>query len=394
MKFTKKLVNQLAFFTPSLMHWHLTKNNREMPWKGVKEVYRIWLSEIILQQTRVEQGRAYYEKILSAYPTVQHLADAPLEAVMKLWEGLGYYSRCRNLHITAKQVAYEYGGKFPNTYEALLQLKGVGPYTAAAIASFAYDLPVAVLDGNVFRVLSRFLGIEMPIDSLEGKKYFGAIAQSVLDPLHPAQYNQAIMDFGATVCKPAAPDCAHCPLQKKCDAYNSNRVGVLPVIQKKITKKTRWFIFFMMEQKGKCLVHKRTGKDIWPNLWEFPKLEVEKEKDFTRILDAIRQTGSNTRAQKKIVAKELPSDSILTSILQKKIQQEIRSLVLPAQTYRQALTHQNIRAAVVLVSYSPNASVPAAGVWKTANEIKALPFPKIIRDLMRDYPPEKCFFKQ
>lgn len=386
MKLTNNLKKNLSFFSTKLLHWHQTINKRTMPWKGIKDVYRIWLSEIILQQTRVEQGLAYYEKIVAQYPTVHDLAAAPLESVMKLWEGLGYYSRCRNLHATAKQVAVAYQGVFPDTYEGLLQLKGVGPYTAAAIASFAYNLPVPVVDGNVFRVLSRFFGVNTAIDSTAGKKQFWSLASQCIDESQPALYNQAIMDFGATVCKPLAPKCDSCPLQKKCIAFQTNQVTSLPVTEKIIRKRNRWFIYFIIEQKGKFLISKRTGKDIWSNLYEFPKLEAEKGKDFTNILNAIKQTCNEPRTRIKMSANDLPSSYVVSKILEGNPQKEITSLMLPAQIYQQALTHQNIRAAVAILSLSSRVSLPLEGEWKSVIEIQSLPFPKIIRDILSAYP--------
>ena len=196
------------------MEWHTKYNNRKMPWKGVKDPYKIWLSEVILQQTRVDQGMAYYERFVQNYPSIKDLAAAKDEAVFKLWEGLGYYNRCKNLLYTARLITNTYGGKFPSAYEEIIALKGVGPYTAAAIASFAFNKPFAVVDGNVFRVLSRLFAIDSAIDSSIGKQKFTALAQEVLDKENAGLYNQAIMDFGATVCKPINPHCNTCHLQK------------------------------------------------------------------------------------------------------------------------------------------------------------------------------------
>ena len=224
-----------------------------MPWKGEKDPYKIWLSEVILQQTRVEQGRAYYEKFIDQFPTIQDLAKAKDEKVFKLWEGLGYYNRCRNLLHTARQITKDQKGVFPNTYDSLLSLKGVGPYTAAAIASFAFNLPYAVVDGNVFRVLSRFYGIATPIDTKEGLQIFNELADKNLAEKTPGTYNQAIMDFGATVCKPSTPDCSTCNLSAKCVAFNVNKVNQLPVKLKRITKKKRHFDFFCFNYNGQWM---------------------------------------------------------------------------------------------------------------------------------------------
>src|SRR5215218_589494 len=216
----------LQNFVKGLLQWNKTANHRQMPWKGEKDPYKIWLSEIILQQTRVEQGLGYYQRFVQIFSNVHALAQAPEQQVFKLWEGLGYYSRCKNLIASAKYISGELGGVFPKTYEEIVALKGVGPYTAAAIASFAYNLPYAVLDRNVFRVLSRIFAIDTPIDTTEGKKVFSALAQEALDKETPGAYNQAIMDFGATVCKPV-PECVHCFFKMACRAFLQNKQAAL-----------------------------------------------------------------------------------------------------------------------------------------------------------------------
>lgn len=266
-------VTKTETFRRQLMDWY-ANSHRPLPWKGEKNPYFIWLSEIILQQTRVEQGLPYFEKFKDAYPRIQDLADAPEDEVMKLWEGLGYYSRARNMHATAKVIANDLNSLFPDTYESILALKGVGPYTAAAIASFAYDLPHAVVDGNVFRVLSRFFGIETPTDSTAGKKMFNDLAQQALDVTQPGKYNQAIMDFGATQCTPQLPNCPQCPLQAHCTAFHQNLVDKLPVKTKSIVKKERFFYYLIIQHGDETVLQKRTAKDIWQNLYEFPRLEL------------------------------------------------------------------------------------------------------------------------
>lgn len=255
------------------MYWH-TSHLRPMPWKGERDPYKIWLSEIILQQTRVEQGLPYYEKFIAAYPTVSHLADASQDEVLKNWEGLGYYSRARNMHATAKYIAGELAGRFPDTYAGIRALKGVGDYTAAAIAAFAYDLPHAVLDGNVYRVLARFFGIGTSIDTPAAKKEFSALAATLLDTARPGAYNQAIMDFGATHCTPRQPACATCPLQKHCVAFKTGQVSELPVKSKAAEKKDRFFAYAVFYHGDHTWVRQRAGKDIWQNLYEFPLLEL------------------------------------------------------------------------------------------------------------------------
>lgn len=260
-------------FRQTLMNWH-KDISRPLPWKGIKNPYRIWLSEIILQQTRVEQGLPYYEKFVAAYPKIEDLANAPEDEVLKLWEGLGYYSRAKNMHFTAKFIRDTFGGTFPDSYKDILALKGVGPYTAAAIASFAFNLPHAVVDGNVFRVLARIFGIETATDSTEGKKQFNKLAQQLLDQNQPGAYNQAIMDFGATHCKPKAPACDSCPFQTDCAALKTDQISRLPFKAKKIQKRDRFFNYILLNQGTKVLIHKRTEKDVWQGLYDFPLLET------------------------------------------------------------------------------------------------------------------------
>lgn len=259
-------------FSQKLLEWH-NPSVRDLPWKNTNDAYKIWLSEIILQQTRVEQGTPYYLAFIRQYPTVKKLADAPLDDVLKLWEGLGYYSRARNLHAAAQQVMELHGGKFPETHADILQLKGIGTYTAAAVASFAYDLPHAVLDGNVFRVLSRVFGIATPIDSTEGKKQFEQLAQQLLDKKNPSTYNQAIMDFGALVCKPQNPLCEQCPFSSECKALELNKISLLPVKAKKLIKSERHFHYFVLFDAKDIYIKQRTANDIWKGLFEFPVFE-------------------------------------------------------------------------------------------------------------------------
>lgn len=284
-----------ADFTKKLMKWNREQNTREMPWKGEKDPYKIWLSEIILQQTRVEQGLGYYQRFIKTFPTVQDLAKAPEKKVFKLWEGLGYYSRCKNLLASAVVIAKEKKGQFPADYAGILALKGVGPYTAAAIASFAFNLPYAVTDGNVLRVLSRYFGISAPIDSSSGKKLYDLLASGLLDKQQPGKYNQAIMDFGAVICKPQQPLCTQCPQKNDCRALKHKLVKALPVKEKQLKKKTRWLYYFIVQVKDNVLVRKRTEKDIWENLYEFvlyesDQLMVAEEKNIKPILKKILGT--------------------------------------------------------------------------------------------------------
>ncbi len=256
-------------FTTRLLHWNSHQNRREMPWKGEKDPYKIWLSEIILQQTRVEQGLEYYKRFVHNFPTVHDLAKAPEQKVFKLWEGLGYCSRCKNLIVTAKIISNQLGGIFPDNYEDIKSLKGIGPYTASAIASFAFNLPYAVLDGNVYRILSRYFGLSTAIDNGEGKKMYAKIAEALLPVKTPGLYNQAIMDFGATVCKPKQPLCISCVQNKDCEAYRHGWINDLPIKEKVLQKKTRWFTYFLVEVDDKIYIRQRTAGDIWESLYEF-----------------------------------------------------------------------------------------------------------------------------
>lgn len=262
-------------FHKKLISWYL-QNKRSMPWRETKDPYKIWLSEIILQQTRVAQGLPYYLAFTEAFPTVFDLASASEDEVLKLWQGLGYYSRARNLHYTAKIVSEELKGKFPVDYKGLLKLKGVGDYTASAIASICYNEPTPVVDGNVYRVLSRFYGVATPINSTKGIKEFKELAKQVMDTEKPALYNQAIMEFGAIQCKPKNPDCHTCPIQEGCEAFRSSKVLELPVKEKKLKVKKRYFNYLVFIHKGQTLIEKRTKKGIWFNLYEFPLIETSK----------------------------------------------------------------------------------------------------------------------
>lgn len=247
-----------------------------MPWKAISNPYHIWLSEIILQQTRVEQGLGYYERFVATYPTIQELAAAEDDAVMKLWEGLGYYSRARNLLKAARMVAVEFDGKFPDTYAGLRELPGVGPYTAAAIASFAFDRQVAVLDGNVFRILSRYTNDRTPIDTGKGRKHYQTAVDDALGKAKASRFNQAIMDFGALVCTPKNARCSTCPLAKKCAAFAAGTVYGLPVKEKKLKRRTRHFNFLILtDNSGRTIIQQRLAKDIWQNLYQFPLLETD-----------------------------------------------------------------------------------------------------------------------
>lgn len=260
-------------FSHKLLNWY-AQNKRDLPWRNTQNPYFIWLSEVILQQTRVQQGLSYYLKFIEAFPTVSDLANAPQDQVLKLWEGLGYYSRARNLHATAQVIQSEYNGYFPTTYKELIQLKGIGPYTAAAIASIAFNEVQAVVDGNVYRVLSRVFDVETFIDSTTGKKEFQALANELISNEHPAEFNQAIMEFGATHCTPKQPNCSTCIFNDSCAALEQNKIELLPRKEKKTKKKNRYFNYLVLHNTNKhTFIQQRTESDIWQGLYQFPLIE-------------------------------------------------------------------------------------------------------------------------
>ncbi|MFK7811131.1 MAG: A/G-specific adenine glycosylase [Maribacter sp.] len=274
-------------FSQNILIWY-AQNKRTLPWRRTRDPYKIWLSEIMLQQTRVVQGTPYYMKFVANFPTVYDLAQASEEHVLKLWQGLGYYSRARNLHATAKMVVESYDGEFPNTYEELLKLKGVGDYTASAIASICFDEPQPVVDGNVYRVLARYFGVDTPINSTEGVKYFKELAREVMDPDNIRDYNQGIMEFGAIQCAPKKPYCLHCPLNESCVALKENKIATLPVKLNKTKVRNRYFNYLVpLIETGngekRTLLQQRKGKGIWQNLWEFPLLETENEINLEKV---------------------------------------------------------------------------------------------------------------
>jgi A/G-specific adenine glycosylase len=341
-------------FSERLLRWNQEANRRQMPWKGEKDPYKVWLSEIILQQTRVEQGLNYYNEFVSTFPDIKKLANAPEEKIFKLWEGLGYYSRCRNLIATAKQIALEQNGVFPKTYEQIVSLKGVGPYTAAAISSFAFNLPHAVVDGNVFRVLSRIFGINTPIDSTKGKKYFSLLANELIDKKQAGVYNQAIMDFGAMICKPV-PQCDQCVFNKSCYALLHDNINDLPVKDKKISIKKRWFYYLLIEHKNQFAIRQRTAKDIWQQLYEFPMIENTHDLEQDNIL-AIAEKQNWFIAGKYEVVTLSP-------------------------VYRQQLSHQLIagRFIHIRVKNKPN---QANWQWVDESGLEKFAFPRVINQYL------------
>lgn len=350
-------------FSEQLLRWDRDKNRRQMPWKGEKDPYKIWLSEIILQQTRVEQGLSYFNAFVQNFPDITRLANAPEEKVFKLWEGLGYYSRCRNLIASARFIANEKRGVFPETYEEIVALKGVGPYTAAAISSFAFNLPHAVVDGNVFRVLSRIFGIDKPIDSTGGKKYFSQLANELIDKKKAGAYNQAIMDFGAMICKPV-PQCDQCVFNKSCYALLNNKISQLPVKEKKISIKKRWFYYLLIEHKNKVAIRQRTTKDIWQQLYEFPMIENAQDMEKGKIL---------ARAEK-----------------QKWFIPGTDEVVILSPVYKQQLSHQLIAGRFIHIRVK-NKPEQADWQWVSEAGLGRFAFPRVINQYLEKAKEQSLF---
>lgn len=293
---------ELENFSAVLLNWYAQKGRHDLPWRQTSDPYKIWLSEVILQQTRVVQGMSYYLKFVERFPTVFELAAATEDEVLSLWQGLGYYSRARNLHHAAQSIAK--AGHFPTTYEEVKRLKGIGSYTAAAICSFAYNADCAVVDGNVFRVLSRFFGIETAIDSAEGKRAFSLLAQELLPSGKACTYNSAIMDFGALQCSPQNPTCGDCPLVGGCSAFQQGKTNALPVKSKKIKAVQRFFVYVYLKLPGgRTLLHRRGKNDIWAGLYEPLLMEFQSLPTEEEVVAKFMETANNTSVQLRIVKK-------------------------------------------------------------------------------------------
>ena len=376
-------------FSNTILFW-FRENGRELPWRETKNPYAIWLSEIILQQTRIAQGREYWERFMAQYPTVQDLAAAHEDEVLKLWQGLGYYSRARNLHTAAKQIVAL--GHFPDTLEGIKQLKGVGDYTAAAIGSFAFDIPAAVVDGNVYRVLARYFGIDTPINSTQGKKEFAALAQSLLpsskasvslSSFSPASdfqsslslvaaYNQAMMDFGAIQCTPQSPKCLLCPLAETCEAMRTNRVAELPVKQKTMKVKTRHLSYIYIRCSGMTAIHRRGEGDIWQGLWEpFNASDIT---EATASIASAQASLSSTKFSTSLTKlssfkKELAADLHLSNV---------DALQLLAQDVKHVLTHRILFADFYLLETEARPQLPDDYIWIKEEEIEDYGIPRLI----------------
>ena len=375
-------------FANTIISW-FRENGRALPWRETRDPYAIWLSEIILQQTRIAQGWEYWERFMAQYPTVQDLAAAHEDEVLKLWQGLGYYSRARNLHTSAKQIVAL--GHFPDTLEGIKQLKGVGDYTAAAIGSFAFDIPAAVVDGNVYRVLARYFGIDTPINSTQGKKEFAALAQSLLpsskasdflslssasDSLSSsspvAAYNQAMMDFGAIQCTPQSPKCLLCPLAETCEAMRSNRVAELPVKQKTLKVKTRHLSYIYIRCNGMTAIHRRGEGDIWQGLWE----------PFNAS-DITEATASIASAQASLSSTKTSPSSAKLSHFKSELAASLHlsnvdALQLLAQNVKHVLTHRILLADFYLLETEARPQLPDDYIWIKEEEIEDYGIPRLI----------------
>lgn len=343
-------------FAQTLLNWY-HRNKRELPWRSTNDPYIIWLSEIILQQTRVDQGLPYFQRFAESYPTVRDFAAASEDEILRHWQGLGYYSRGRNMHKTAQLVMEDHAGYFPKKFDQLIRLKGIGEYTAAAISSFSANEAKAVVDGNVFRVLARYFGINEPINTGKGKKTFTELAQGLLDPDQPGTFNQAIMEFGALQCKPKNPDCDTCPLSTGCVARTENRIPDLPVKLKSGTLKHRYFNFLVLKRAGKIAIQKREGRDIWENLYQFPLIET---------------TGP-------IGLEELILNADFLEICGTEVQ--IKAAFGPI---KQRLSHQMIHARFIEVNNFKLSDAQTIA-WLAPESINALGKPKIISDFSKKY---------
>lgn len=330
-----------SIFSENIQAWY-QQEKRLLPWRSTNNPFFIWLSEVILQQTRVQQGLPYYQKFVEAFPKIEKLASANEQDVLNLWQGLGYYSRARNMHKTAKYVAQECLGVFPKNYLELLKLPGIGPYTAAAIASFAFNEPRAVVDGNVYRVLSRYFNSNTPINKPEGQKFFQKIADELLDQKNPAIHNQAIMELGALICLPKKPKCSSCPLSDSCEAHYNNSWTQLPVKIGKTKVKNRYLNYFICLKDNQILMQQRLDKDIWAKMYEFPLIESER-------LDS-----------------------------------EIHSEISLIKHVNHKLTHQNLSVHFFKASASLAERIAPSGLWVFINDLKTIPLPRVIEKILND----------
>ena len=342
-------------FCKNLLAWY-DVNKRELPWRETKDPYVIWISEIILQQTRVDQGLPYFYKFIDAFPSIVDLANAKNEDVLKVWQGLGYYSRARNLHFTAKHIIEKYNGVFPSTYKEILSLKGVGIYTASAISSFAFNLPFPVVDGNVVRVLSRVFGVEIPFESSTGKKQFYSLANKLINKRKHSKYNQAIMDFGATCCTPKLPKCDNCPFILRCNAYITNNINNLPAKTKKIKQTTRYLHYFIINDKDR-LVLSKINNGIWNGMYQFPFIELEKKINQRELFETLNWKNFFLGYKYEVLSS--------------------------SDEYNHKLSHQRINSVFWFVNIDNFNNNKFK--YFSKHEIKKLPIPRLIDKFMNDY---------
>lgn len=345
------------YFSDKIVKWYL-ENKRTLPWRDTRDPYKIWLSEIILQQTRVSQGLPYYERFIESYPTVQQLARAPEQKVLRLWQGLGYYTRARNLHRCAQQITSEHKGKFPTTYADLIKLPGIGDYTAAAIASFAFKEPTAVVDGNVFRVLSRLYGDDTPINSPEGKKVFTTLANELISRKQPDLHNQAIMEFGATFCTPKSPACHECIFKKSCVAFLHGIQNELPVKLKQKGVRKRYFYYIVWQHGDSLVMKKREERDIWNGLFDF------------HLIEKPRITKTTTLLTEERIGADIKSGEV----------------VEVSKNYKHNLTHQTIFSKFIIVKTDGKKKpYPENHSLYSLNEIAQLPKPVLVSRFLTDH---------
>ena len=349
MKVKKKGFKKMNDFLYSVYKWY-SENSRDLPWRKTVDPYKIWISEIILQQTRVDQGISYYLKFVGRFPNIKKLAEAPEDEVLKLWQGLGYYSRARNLHSAAKQIIADYQGNFPSEYVQILNLKGVGHYTAAAISSIAFNLPYPALDGNIYRVLARYYGVFSPVNSGKGKKEFLKLANEIMPLENPGFHNQALMEFGALQCVPKSPDCLSCPVKASCYAACENKVAQLPVKTNKNTQRYRFFYYYFIDNGKDTWIEKRAGNDIWKSLYQFPLVETENELNEKEILSLSPTFVQGQNVNIKSV-----------SFLQKHI-----------------LSHQVIKARLIHLETDDNFNLQAPHVKIPKKNIFSFPVPRLM----------------
>ena len=344
------------YFSDKIVKWYV-ENRRPLPWRDTIDPYKIWLSEVILQQTRVTQGLPYYRRFIQTYPTVGDLADTDEQNVLRLWQGLGYYTRARNLHKCAKRVVELHQGRFPKTFIELQQLPGIGSYTAAAIASFAFNETIAVVDGNVFRILSRIFGIDIAINSPEGKRAFSRLANELISPKQPALHNQAVMEFGATFCTPYNPRCEECPFKTTCIAFKQQLVAILPVKHPVKKSRKRFFYYLVVEKNDTMLMRKREEKDIWHGLFDFVLIEKNKAEKPETIM----------------------ADEACRKWFEKAESFEI------SKDYRHVLTHQIIHCRFIQVRANPSFTLAEEGLsFYSRREIAELPKPALISRFLQE----------